>query len=316
MDQAIAFLATEGCAQFIEWNPLRATPIALPSNAFFVIANSLMRANKAATSDFNHRVIECRLACRIIAKELKQSWREFDRFASLQQALNCSLAEFEVFADQVLQKEIYTRNDVIRALEIDESELENDFLTANTRHILKFKLRQRALHVIQGKWENLPLNYEINNQISRISESIRVVEFRQAAVYSKSVSDLSKLMRESHRSLQEKYECSHVSLNKMVEISDQFGVGARLTGAGYAIERHWGKKATDLWNMIFFSGGADASLPFAIPWNRVCFTFKNWRINTTVSWTNAPTRRWTMQFLWQIRRVEPLFLSTKNENRF
>lgn len=84
----------------------------------------------------------------------------------------------------------------------------------------------------------MPLNYEINNQISRISESIRVVEFRQAAVYSKSVSDLSKLMRESHRSLQEKYECSHVSLNKMVEISDQFGVGARLTGAGYAIERH------------------------------------------------------------------------------
>lgn len=151
MDQAIAFLAQEGCAQFIEWNPLNATPIKLPTNAFFVIANSLTRANKAATSDFNCRVIECRLACRIIAKKLNQPWREFDRFAVLQQALNCSLTEFEVFADCILKNEIYTRDDVIGALEINESELENDFLTANTRHIQKFKLRQRALHVIQGK---------------------------------------------------------------------------------------------------------------------------------------------------------------------
>lgn len=67
------------------------------------------------------------------------------------------------------------------------------------------------------------------------TESIRVVEFRQAAVCSKSVVELSKLMRESHRSLQLKYECSHANLNRLVEISDHFGVGARLTGAGYAI---------------------------------------------------------------------------------
>lgn len=59
-----------------------------------------------------------------------------------------------------------------------------------------------------------------------------MIEFRQAAVCSKSILDLSKLMRESHRSLHEQYECSHVNLNKLIEISDQFGVGARLTGAG------------------------------------------------------------------------------------
>lgn len=64
MDQAIAYLAQEGCAQLIEWNPLRATPVQLPANAVFVIANSLSEANKAATSDFNQRVVECRLACR------------------------------------------------------------------------------------------------------------------------------------------------------------------------------------------------------------------------------------------------------------
>lgn len=64
MDQAIAFLAKQGTAQFIEWNPLTATPISLPPNAVFVIANSLTKANKAATHDFNQRVVECRLGCK------------------------------------------------------------------------------------------------------------------------------------------------------------------------------------------------------------------------------------------------------------
>lgn len=64
MDQAIAFLAQEGCAQFIDWNPLRATAVSLPPNTYFVIANSLSTANKAATADFNQRVVECRIGCK------------------------------------------------------------------------------------------------------------------------------------------------------------------------------------------------------------------------------------------------------------
>lgn len=64
MDQAIAFLAEKGCAQYIEWNPLKATPVSLPKDLVFVIANSLAEANKAANSDYNQRVIECRIGCR------------------------------------------------------------------------------------------------------------------------------------------------------------------------------------------------------------------------------------------------------------
>lgn len=64
MDQAIAFLAEKGCAQFIEWNPLKATAVSLPNDLVFVIANSLAEANKAATSDYNERVVECRIGCR------------------------------------------------------------------------------------------------------------------------------------------------------------------------------------------------------------------------------------------------------------
>lgn len=42
-------------------------------------------------------------------------------------------------------------------------------------------------------------------------------------------------MRESHASLQELYECSHEKLNELVEISDQLGIPARLTGAGLVL---------------------------------------------------------------------------------
>lgn len=151
MDQAIAFLAVEGCAQYIEWEPLRATPTTLPPNACFVIANSLTKANKAATSDFNQRVIECRLACRFLAKNANLPWREFERFAALQKRLQCSLEEFEIFAKKILTQDLYSRDDIINLLEVDEQEFEQQLLTPNTRHLEKFKLRQRAMHVIQGE---------------------------------------------------------------------------------------------------------------------------------------------------------------------
>lgn len=153
MDQAIAFLAVEGCAQYIEWEPLTATSTNLPSNAYFVIANSLTRANKAATSDFNQRVIECRLACRILAKSANLPWRELERFATLQKRLQCSLTDFETFADRILTQDLYSRDDIIGLLEVDENEFENQLLTPNTKHLEKFKLRQRAMHVIQGTFQ-------------------------------------------------------------------------------------------------------------------------------------------------------------------
>lgn len=37
----------------------------------------------------------------------------------------------------------------------------------------------------------------------------------------------------SHHSLKTLYECSHKNLNELVDISKDFGVGARLTGAGW-----------------------------------------------------------------------------------
>ena len=60
MDQAIEILAEEGSAKLIEFAPLRTHNVKLPVGATFVVANTLEEKNKAASNDFNTRVVECR----------------------------------------------------------------------------------------------------------------------------------------------------------------------------------------------------------------------------------------------------------------
>jgi len=61
----ILYFSCKGCAKLIEFNPLRDTSMKLPKNAVFVISHSLAEMNKAATADFNCRVVECRIACQV-----------------------------------------------------------------------------------------------------------------------------------------------------------------------------------------------------------------------------------------------------------
>lgn len=65
MDQAIEILAREGTAKLIDFNPLRTFDVRLPEGAVFVIANSLAESNKAAGSDYNTRVAECKAATKV-----------------------------------------------------------------------------------------------------------------------------------------------------------------------------------------------------------------------------------------------------------
>lgn len=152
MDQAIAYLAKEGCAQHIEFHPkLKGTPVTLPAGSCFVVANSLVQKRKAASSDYNERVVECRLATRWLAKSQKlPNWKELIRFVDLEEACHLDNAAYVKLIDQQLKKSLYTREDICEGLGITEQELETDFLTPSTQHMQQFKLRQRALHVIQG----------------------------------------------------------------------------------------------------------------------------------------------------------------------
>lgn len=65
MDQAIEILADKGNALLIEFNPLRSEKIYLPENAHFAVLHSGRMLSKAASSQYNERVVECRISAQV-----------------------------------------------------------------------------------------------------------------------------------------------------------------------------------------------------------------------------------------------------------
>ena len=90
MDQAISCMGEAGIAKHVEFNPLRAHDVTLPAGATFVISNSLAVSAKALSADqkFNKRVVECKLAGMLVARELGlENWQTIGTFRQLLETL-------------------------------------------------------------------------------------------------------------------------------------------------------------------------------------------------------------------------------------
>src|SRR5881296_4032952 len=74
MDQAIILGARAGCASRIDFHPLRLTPTAVPTGWQFIVAWSLLHAEKsgAARQAYNERTQQCDEARRLVAARLGQ----------------------------------------------------------------------------------------------------------------------------------------------------------------------------------------------------------------------------------------------------
>ncbi|KAL0968677.1 hypothetical protein UPYG_G00270090 [Umbra pygmaea] len=218
MDQSISFLAEEGTAKLIEFHPLRASDVRLPNGAVFVISNCCVEMNKAATSHFNIRVVECRIATKMLAKARGLEWGRLLKLSQVQMELGASLEEMLRLVAEVLHPEPYSREEVCKALGITMEQLSTDLLSPNTQHVTQFKLYQRARHVY--------------------GEAARVLRFKsvcdEAPGAATAVQRLGDLMKQSHASCRDLYECSCPELDQLVEICLEAGaVGSRLTGAGW-----------------------------------------------------------------------------------
>lgn len=216
MDQSISFLAEEGTAKLIEFNPIRATDVKLPSGAVFVIANSCVEMNKAATAHFNIRVVECRLATKILAKSKGLDWKSLVKLGDLQNRLDASLEDMQALVEEAIHPEPYTREEICQSLGISLQELRSTILSQNTQDVATFKLYQRAKHVY--------------------SEAARVLAFKKVCdeAPANAVQLLGDLMNQSHVSCRDLYECSCTELDQLVDICLKSGaVGSRLTGAGW-----------------------------------------------------------------------------------
>ncbi|XP_056138160.1 N-acetylgalactosamine kinase [Lampris incognitus] len=216
MDQSISFMAEEGTAKLIEFNPLRAIDVKLPDGAVFVISNCCVEMNKAASSHFNIRVVECRIATKMLAKARNLEWSRLFKLAQVQAELKVSLGEMLSLVDEVLHTEPYSREEICKTLGITPEELCTDLLSANTQHVTHFKLHQRARHVY--------------------GEAERVLQFESVcdSEPAESIQLLGDLMNQSHASCRNLYECSCPELDQLVDICLKSGaVGSRLTGAGW-----------------------------------------------------------------------------------
>merc|ERR1719150_1081363 len=125
MDQAIELLAEAGAAKLIEFGPLRTHNVTLPRGATFVVANSLEEKNKAASNDFNTRVVECRLAAKVLAKQLLEGdeWRELTKLKDVQEHVGVAISQMVDKVESVLHQEDYTAQEVTDILGIDLAEL-------------------------------------------------------------------------------------------------------------------------------------------------------------------------------------------------
>ncbi|XP_029009053.1 N-acetylgalactosamine kinase [Betta splendens] len=216
MDQSISFLAEKGTAKLIEFQPLRATDVKLPDGAVFVISNCCVEMNKAASSHFNIRVVECRIATKVLAQAKALDSSKLLKLAQVQTELGASLEEMLGLVEEVLHPEPYSREEICRVLGITSDQFSTELLSANTQHVTHFKLHQRAKHVY--------------------GEAARVLKFKSVcdSEPAGSVRLLGDLMNQSHASCRDMYECSCPELDQLVDICLRSGaVGSRLTGAGW-----------------------------------------------------------------------------------
>jgi len=231
MDQAICMLASAGTAKRVDFEPLNVVDVKLPADCVFVITNSCVKANKAAFADFNVRVVECRLAARMLARYLGlESWMEVIKLRHVQEASRKTFDEMLNLVGTVFRKEYYEKSEIMRFLDFEsEASFDESCLTANTRHVTQFALRQRATHVY--------------------SEAARVFQFQSICDQVSSaggdgghLTHLGDLMDASHASCRDLYQCSCADLDALVAIcrratASHLGgalcFGSRLTGAGW-----------------------------------------------------------------------------------
>ncbi|XP_042387157.1 galactokinase-like [Zingiber officinale] len=231
MDQAISIMAKTGYAELIDFNPIRATDVQLPAGGTFVIAHSLAESQKAVTAatNYNNRVVECRLAAIVLAIKLGMSANDaISKVKTLSdvEGLCASFAGDHGSSDPgfavktLLKEEPYTAEDIEK---IAGASLTSIFVNSpSSLDVLNaakhFKIFQRALHVY--------------------SEAKRVHSFRDTVLSKLSDEDklknLGELMNDSHYSCSVLYECSCPELEELVKICRENGaLGARLTGAGW-----------------------------------------------------------------------------------
>ncbi len=220
MDQAASMLGRRDHALFIQFNPLRAAPVAMPADAALIVADSGEIADKSGRvrEEYNRRVVECSIAARIIGRALRIGHATI--LGDIVKALDrWSASELVgILANRAPDRLSGGIREASAILSCDERMLRAELLGSGSSQVRidesrPLEIMRRARHVL--------------------SETERVM----SAVQALSAGDLpamGAMMDASHRSLRDDFDASTPRLDRMVECAREAGAfGARLTGAGF-----------------------------------------------------------------------------------
>jgi galactokinase len=216
MDQAVCLLGQEGKALRIDFDPLRTRAVSVPAGVAFIVCHSLVEAVKsgAARDNYNHRVVECRLACRVFERVLGTSLpRPLTHLGELARLFpDRSLTDFAALLENALPP---------RPLRIDEiAEL--------------VATPQRHLAAAVGRDARPQTTYAIVRRARHVLSEAERVDRAEAALGAGDWLELSALMDASHASCRDDYEISSPELEELIAAAKSAGAsGARLTGAGF-----------------------------------------------------------------------------------
>ena len=158
-----------------------------------------------------------------------------------QEAARRTTEAMEHLVKTVLHPSPYQKHEIMRDLEFEsEAEFNDQCLTANTRHVREFRLRDRALHVFQEA-QNVLRFQELCHFHSSVENGGGKSDAEAAELSSGLASQLGVWMNSSHESCRLQYECSCEDLDQLVgscrrSKASHLGdlcYGSRLTGAGW-----------------------------------------------------------------------------------
>jgi N-acetylgalactosamine kinase len=216
MDQATSLLAQQGHALRIDFFPLRVRTVPLPPGYSIVVCHSLVQAEKAGTArrGYNLRVIECRLACRLLERALGTALpRPLQTLGDLVTLFpGRRLAEFVSYVSGQLPDCPLPLSRIAAVIGTSPERLRNECqITSDLGD--QFSLRRRLRHVM--------------SEADRVNEAEEALRAGDALAF-------GRLMDASHCSCRDDYEISCPELEDLVQIAKEGGaVGARLTGAGF-----------------------------------------------------------------------------------
>jgi N-acetylgalactosamine kinase len=220
MDQAASLLGRRDHALFIEFEPLRVRPVAMPHDLALVVADSHESADKSGRvrAEYNRRVVECALAARILARAL-------------------NLNGVRILGDVVRSLKAWSAAELVRVLEAAApARLDPDLTEA--AQILGLVRETLAADLLGAAGARIRLEPARPLEVLRrarhvLTETERVIR-AAAALAAGRLDEMGALINESHESLARDFECSTERLDRMVEIARRAGaLGARLTGAGF-----------------------------------------------------------------------------------